>query len=657
MKTFTSDYSEDFASELRSSKASARIPREDAVMDLAKRVGQMTDSGAGVTRIDLERYMGRNDLLRINYLQRGVNAARAVCRIYIPDLFGAQGEWGTGFLITPRLIITNNHVIKDKAAAARGFAEFDFEADVNGRMKSSKTFSFLPDECFITSGEDLLDFTIIAVADQSEDGSVLLESFGFLRMIPALNKIDEKEFVTIIQHPGGGEKYIAVRENEVIKIGDAIDPLKDKRLWYSSDTATGSSGAPVFNDQWQVVALHHSSVTESRIVDGKKQIQLNDGSWVDENELAKFSDEAIKYIANEGIRTSKIIEEISMQHAAAGEDRFMLIQQLLDDVNGVILISGSKPKESIVPGKDLAQTASSFEKALAAKAKGNLRDKTYYTGRTGFDDNFLGMNIGLPLIKDTNDIAVVDGTKDNVLRYTHYSIVYSKTRKMAFYAAVNIDGSKSNSLNRGTDKWFKDPRIDLSIQVGDEFYSSEPGSLGNKGYFDRGHLVRRLDPVWGDEKTSILANDDTFHWTNCSPQYWQFNQGQDLWQGLENYILYNTDEEDVMANVYNGPIFSDDDQKHRGILIPKYFWKVVVVKDKNARIFSSAYVVDQSKWATNIPFEIIPTGDFNHFQTTVEKLEKQTGLTFSDIIRNSDVRKNKADKNLRSLSDIDHPRR
>ncbi|WP_159470003.1 DNA/RNA non-specific endonuclease [Dyadobacter sp. 3J3] len=657
MKTFTSDYSEDFASELMSNKAAARVPREDAVTDLANRVAQMSDSGAGVTRIDLERYMGRNDLLRINYLQRGVNAAKAVCRIYVPDLFGAQGEWGTGFLITPNLIITNNHVIKDKAAATRGFAEFEFEVDVNGRMKTSKTFSFLPDACFMTSGEELLDFTIIAVADQSEDGSVALADFGFLRMIPTLNKIDEKEFVTIIQHPGGGEKYIAIRENEVIKIGDSTDPLKDKRLWYSSDTATGSSGAPVFNDQWQVVALHHSSVTESRIVDGQKQIQLNDGSWVDENDLARFSDGAIKYIANEGIRTSKIIEEISLQHMAAREHRFPLIQQLLDDVNGIITISGTKPKESIVLGKDLERHEGLLENAFNTKAKGNIRDKKYYDGRSGFDDNFLGLHIGLPIIKNLKDIAPVDGAADHVLRYTHYSIVYNKVRKMAFYAAVNIDGSKTNSLNRGTDKWFKDPRIDLNIQVGDEFYGSEPGSLGSKGYFDRGHLVRRLDPVWGDEATSILANDDTFHWTNCSPQYWQFNQGQDLWQGLENYILYNTDEEDVLANVYNGPIFADDDQKHRGIMIPKYFWKVVVVKDKNDRIFSSAYVVDQSKWATNIPFEIIPTGDFNHFQTTIKKLEKQTRLVFSDIIRNSDVRKDKADKNLRSLSDIDHPRR
>ncbi len=601
--------------------------------------------------------MERSDLLRINYLQRGANAARAVCRIYVPDISGVQGKWGTGFLITPRLIITSSQVIKSKAAAGQAFAEFDYETDINGKMRAGITFSFQPEKCFLTGSEDLLDFAIIAISDLSEDGNTPIESFGFLRMNPAIDKIGTGEYVSIIQHPDGDEKYIQIRENAVVKIGDSFDSLKDKKLWYSGDTTTISPGAPVFNDQWQVVALHHNSLAESSILNGEKQILLNEESWVDENDRATFSDVSIKYIGGEGIRTSKILEEINNQHVSAGAGRFTFIQQLLDDGNGIITIADTKPNKSIVTGFDLEIPEGFLNTNLIAKVKANLRDKKYYEGRTGFDDNFLGQNIGLPAIKNSKDIAVVDGTSDNVLRYTHYSIVYNKVRKMAFYAAVNIDGSKTNSLSRGTDKWFKDPRIDLNIQVGDEFYGSEPGSLGAKGYFDRGHLVRRLDPVWGDAETSILANDDTFHWTNCSPQYWQFNQGQDLWQGLENYILYNTDQEDVLANIYNGPIFSDDDQKHRGILIPKFFWKVVVVKDKNNQIFSSAYIVDQSKWATNIPFEIIPTGDFNHFQTTIKKLEKQTGLTFSNVIRNSDVRKDKADKKLRSLSDIDHPRR
>src|SRR5262249_52419840 len=157
------------------------------------------------------------------------------------------------------------------------------------------------------------------------------------------------------------------------------------------------------------------------------------------------------------------------------------------------------------------------------------------------------------------------GTEDNILKYTHYSVLMNVDRRMAFYSVVNIDGNQSENLNRGTDKWYYDPRLDLSLQLGDELYGNENVPGGN--YFDRGHLTRRLDPVWGG--VAELANDDTFHWTNCSPQYKGFNQGDDLWQGLENYILYNTDQEDIKATVFNGPIFADDDEEHRGTRVPQ----------------------------------------------------------------------------------------
>ena len=35
--------------------------------------------------------------------------------------------------------------------------------------------------------------------------------------------------------------------------------------------------------------------------------------------------------------------------------------------------------------------------------------------------------------------------------------------------------------------------------------------------FDRGHMVRRLDPVWGKERAAVLANADTHHYTNSCP--------------------------------------------------------------------------------------------------------------------------------------------
>ncbi|MER3477440.1 MAG: hypothetical protein C4287_14275, partial [Leptolyngbya sp. ERB_1_2] len=67
-----------------------------------------------------------------------------------------------------------------------------------------------------------------------------------------MHKVEPEEFVTVIQHPGGQPKQIAIRENKVLKIGDDQDALQDNFLWYASDTAPGSSGSPVLNDNWQV---------------------------------------------------------------------------------------------------------------------------------------------------------------------------------------------------------------------------------------------------------------------------------------------------------------------------------------------------------------------------------------------------------------------
>ena len=72
-----------------------------------------------------ERVLGGNDLMPVAYLERGAIAARAVARI---DLGG--GQYGTGFLIAPRVLITNNHVIGDKATAARATANFQYEVNL-----------------------------------------------------------------------------------------------------------------------------------------------------------------------------------------------------------------------------------------------------------------------------------------------------------------------------------------------------------------------------------------------------------------------------------------------------------------------------------------------------------------------------------------------
>ncbi|MCK4825594.1 trypsin-like peptidase domain-containing protein, partial [bacterium] len=44
---------------------------------------------------------------------------------------------------------------------------------------------------------------------------------------------------------------IAMNDNEVKYADETI-------VQYITDTLPGSSGSPVFNDNWQVIALHHS---------------------------------------------------------------------------------------------------------------------------------------------------------------------------------------------------------------------------------------------------------------------------------------------------------------------------------------------------------------------------------------------------------------
>jgi endonuclease G, mitochondrial len=85
-----------------------------------RRVAHMTVAEGRV----LEARLNVDDLAPINYLPRGQRAARSVCRLL------RDGEWhGTGFLVAPGLLITNNHVIESGDEAGRFVAEFGHELD------------------------------------------------------------------------------------------------------------------------------------------------------------------------------------------------------------------------------------------------------------------------------------------------------------------------------------------------------------------------------------------------------------------------------------------------------------------------------------------------------------------------------------------------
>ncbi|MUU70844.1 DNA/RNA non-specific endonuclease [Pseudarthrobacter sp. GA104] len=89
---------------------------------------------------------------------------------------------------------------------------------------------------------------------------------------------------------------------------------------------------------------------------------------------------------------------------------------------------------------------------------------------------------------------------------------------------------------------------------------------------DRGHLVRRASAVWGDTLAEAAqANEDTFHYTNAAPQAAKFNQGLELWLGMESYLLDHAAGHRRRVVVFTGPIFSDVDPVYRGVDIPLRF--------------------------------------------------------------------------------------
>lgn len=258
------------------------------------------------------------------------------------------------------------------------------------------------------------------------------------------------------------------------------------------------------------------------------------------------------------------------------------------------------------------------------------------SGRAGYQEDFLGtkaaLRVPLPVLNESiaGDVAPVKGASDGVLRYTHFSIVMNARRRFAFLTACNLDGDNSLNVRRNKDKWLLDPRINRTDQVGNEVYVNND--------LDRGHLVRRLDPVWGSREEARRANDDTFFYTNATPQHARLNQGN--WNDLEDYILSNTNAENLRVTVFTGPVFGVDDPEYRDVFVPQRFWKVVtVVNGDSGKLHATAYMLSQRDLLTDIEFVF---GQFRTYQVPIVEVERQTRLDFGKLGKHDPLRDQEA---------------
>ena len=120
-------------------------------------------------------------------------------------------------------------------------------------------------------------------------------------------------------------------------------------------------------------------------------------------------------------------------------------------------------------------------------------------------------------------------------------------------ASVALAAARASrrSISPSSDDWHLDERVPADEQAGPELYA--------RNDLDRGHLVRRRDPVWGADAEARQANYDTFSYANAAPQAADFNQSKELWNGLEDHVLAYAETNELRLSVFTGPVFADDD--------------------------------------------------------------------------------------------------
>ncbi len=378
----------------------------------------------------MERIIGlANELQAVAFLPRGVRAAATVARISM-SRNGREIPHGTGFLISPRLLLTNNHVLPDTDTARSVVIEFGAELTADLTPTASTRFRLDPDTFFVT--DEHLDFTVVVVAagvDGQTPGEVV---GGWNRLIAQQGKIVVGEAMNIVGHPMGRLKEMSIRDNH-------LDLQLPDFLHYKTDTEPGNSGSPVFNDQWEVVALHHSGVPKT---DAQGRALRHDGNVWQPGD----GEDTVEWIANEGVRISVILRHLAGLDLDAGR-RSILAE--LGPASGVTLStvreSPAQPELSVAA----PAAAEGIARGVGARptAFGGSRHLLFLHGRgqQGRDPEHLrrtwtaGLNRGLTFAGLT-PIEAVD------VYFPFYGDVLTAAPLMPESLSAGVDGDSGSAL-------------------------------------------------------------------------------------------------------------------------------------------------------------------------------------------------------------------
>jgi endonuclease G, mitochondrial len=565
-----------------------------------------------------EAILGTNDLVPFAPSEASRAAARPVARIV--ELHGSGYQptgFATGFLIAASgLLLTNWHVFPKEEHAYGCGANFRHAEDEHGLVEGQ--YFELDAKRFYVSHEEL-DFAIVAVKPiGTKDES--LASVGWTRLIEATGKIVTGEPVNIVQHPGGGPRRYAIKNNVL------VDILPAGFIHYEADTAPGSSGSPVFSPRWEIVGLHHSGIPRVDTATGQPLTRTGEPYDSDRHSLSD-----IDWIANEGTRASFIVEALRRTRLEDPAQAALLADLIAstadplgaessrspgaEDVvttdwsnamNRQFLISGpttihlhSAPMPTATPVPLMQSPSPVSPAARSALAEKVLVFDPEYAAREGYDPSFLGVEVPAPTVQGESasrlysvgayrefyetyrDVPEVDTTGRDasdafILDYHHYSLAFDTHYFMCAWTASNCDyrPEMRQDLRKrrefGGEDWRLDPRVPPTLQLADKDVYAPARRV------DRGHIVRREDNAWGAAgQATEYANSDTYHFTNCVPQHEAFNQEnpqnrdrndpfryadlgvRGIWGAFESAVEEQLKEGGGQAIIFAGPVLDD----------------------------------------------------------------------------------------------------
>ena len=605
-------------------------PEQRVQFDERQRLRERFESSAYRTlRVTAERMIGATlDFVDLPPDEQALKAGRPVVRLITLTAAGIVPEgFATGFLVAPDLIITNYHVFRTWDEADGVGAQFRYERTHDG-LREGLIFTLEPKRFFLNNKG--LDYALVAVAPKSTTGAPL-DQFQYLPLIAVTGKIRKGDPVNIIQHPEGQPKQYATINNRLIDLRD------DGFLLYETDTLEGSSGAPLFNQYWETIGLHHCGVPQIE----NDQLVTRDGRRVPLD--AEVADSDLIWVANEGIRVSALVTSLGQQRLDKA-DQQQALERLLATTKDPLRIVAEKSPLIAAPmqtpsssmkgdGETMTQnifqlsgpvtihigSAASFPQALTANAdqvadsvmSATVGAPAVVTGKTGdepvfrekmlrFDENYpgrasrgykadflQGWRIPPPTTNSDHPGSLLEKNGEPwIIPYYHYSLVMNADRRLLAWAASNVDysaaGRKFTKTRKeyGGENWRLDPRVSIQapgLQLEDaQFYI--PAKK-----IDRGHIVRREDGAWGSSANEAeFGNSDTYHWTNCTPQSEAFNQSakDGIWGQFEDHIQGEVVAEGGRMCVCAGPVLNPEDPEHgypdgATIQVPMEFWKVV----------------------------------------------------------------------------------